>query len=88
MGTGPALQGTGGLAPSIRVNPWNTVWAIHNSGGKGIYMYRARTVAWTRNPFTSQQLHAVGAVTSICFMEEETQARSVIRFAQGHRARI
>lgn len=45
-------------------------------------------MAWTLNPFTSQQLRAVGAVTSICFMEEETQAQSVIRFAQGHRARI
>ena len=86
VGTAPAPQGTGGLRSLHQVNPWNTAWAIHSSGGKGIYMYRARTMAWTRNPFTSQQLHAVGAVTNICLMEEETQAQSV-RFAQGHRAR-
>lgn len=46
-------------------------------------------MARTLDPLASQQLQAVGAVTSIRFMEEEeTQAQRAIRFAQDHRARI
>lgn len=73
---------------SIRVNLEHGSGQCTSSGGKGIHMYRARTMARTLDPLASQQLQAVGAVTSIRFMEEEeTQAQRAIRFAQDHELR-
>lgn len=90
MGIGPALQGTGGLCSLHQGESLeHGSGQCTSSGGKGIHMYRARTMARTLDPLASQQLQAVGAVTSIRFMEEEeTQAQRAIRFAQDHRARI